>query len=228
MFRISWIVHLSQHLKPFRMRSPLFIVCFLCLSLCSHAGPGPNDEEKNIDSKRWKKGFIVTLTGDTVQGKIKTLDFLDVYYDYQSQLSFQDNKGIIQYTPYELISFTFYETRDSLVTMQSVSSPDGDGHLFLRLYYTGSCKVYGFVISEIKVGNMGPGQGEGQIHSSLFHSERKYIQLAGSQFFSLRRIGFKKSMKEIFASCPNIVSRLESKQYTYDSTNTTRNHQLPS
>jgi hypothetical protein len=45
--------------------------------------------------------------------------------------------------------------------------------------------------------------------------EQKYIQLKNSQFFPIKRIGFKKNMKEIFAKYPRIISGLDSGAYTY-------------
>ena len=156
------------------------------------------------------------LSGDTIHGKVKIIDFMDGYYDYQRQVSFRDQKNATQYTPDELASFS-YEDKNDMVTLQSVSSPEGDGHIFLRRYYTGACKVYGMTISEIKGStDMGPGKGDGLIHSSLIPSEHKYIQIGGSQFYLLKRVNFKRNMKEIFASCPHILSGLDSRQYTYE------------
>ena len=196
------------------MRS-LLLFSLLCAGLYAYARP--NEEDKKADSKRWKRGFIVDLKGDTIIGKIKITDFLDVYYDYQRKLDFKAQKEVKSYSPDELNSFTFSADKDSLVTYQSVSSPQGDGKVFLRLYFNGSCKVYGFVISELKPGNLSTSQkGDGLIHSSLFPTERKYIQIGGSQFFILKRLGFKRDMREVFASCPRILAGLEAKEYTYD------------
>jgi hypothetical protein len=195
------------------MRSIFLLSAVLVIGLCTYAGA--DDETKDTDPKRWKNGFIVTLMGDTIAGKIKTTDFLDVYYDYQHQLAFKSSKGIAQYSPDQLKSFSYYEEKDSAVTLQSVSSPDGDGRVFLRLYYTGACKVYGFIVTEIKGASLGPEQG-GLLRGSLFPTERKYIQIGGSQFFQFKRIGFKKNMKEIFVSCPHILSGLDEKKYTYE------------
>ena len=197
------------------MRTHLLLFGLLCLGLRSQATP--TDEEKNTDNKRWKNGFIVNLQGDTIRGKVKITDFLDVYYDYQRKLEFKDHSGITEYTPTELNSFSYYADRDSMVTLQSVSSPEGDGHVFLKLYFTGVCKVYGFMITDLKPGNQSTSQkGDGLIHSSLFPSEKKYIQIGGSQFFPLKRFGFKRDMREVFAACPHILSRIETKEYTYD------------
>jgi len=196
------------------MRSVILFLCLLSLSLSIKAGH-PNDEVKDTDPKRWKSGFVVTLKGDTISGRIKATDFLDVYYDYQRMVAFKDNNGVNQYSPYELNSFSYTDDQNGLVTLQSVSSPDGDGHVFLKIYYTGECKVYGLMITEVK-NNMSQEAGYGLVRSSLFPTEKKYIQIKGGQFFQMRRIGFKKSMKEVFATCPHILAGLESKQYTYD------------
>jgi hypothetical protein len=185
----------------------------ICLSLGLRASH-PNEEAKNLDSKRWKNGFIVSLRGDTLHGKIKINDFMDGYYDYQHLVSFIDSRGTSQFTPDDLSSFS-YNGSEGNVTMQSVSSPDGDGHVFLRLYYSGRCKVYGFTKSEIKGSNDGHA-GEGFIRSSLIPTEKKYIQVGGSQFYPVKRAGFKKCMEEVFASCPRILSRIDSREYTYD------------
>jgi hypothetical protein len=177
----------------------------------------PKDATKNTepaktnDSKRWKKGFIVTLRGDTVEGKIKALDFLDVYYDYQKVVSFKDVKGISQFTPNELSSFSFYEDANNAVTLQAVSSPEGNGRAFLKTYASGPCKVYGMTIKEVK----GNTTASGNENSSLISREKKYIQIKNSQFFPLKRAGFRKNMKEVFASYPKIVAGLNSKTYTY-------------
>ncbi|MFK5151130.1 hypothetical protein ACI4CU_27640, partial [Klebsiella pneumoniae] len=92
-------------------------------------------------------------------------------------------------------------TANAMITMQSVSSPNGDGLVFLRLYCSGYCKVYGFTQTEIRTGStFGPGSE--MTRSSLLPTERKYIQLGGSQFFMLRGIKFKQTMKEFFAQYP--------------------------
>jgi hypothetical protein len=196
------------------MRSAILFLCLLSLGLSIQAS-SPNDEAKDTDPKRWKSGFVVTLRGDTISGRIKATDFLDVYYDYQRMVAFKDNNGVNQYSPNELSSFSYSDDQNGLVTLQSVSSPDGDGHVFLKVYCAGDCKVYGLTVNEVK-GNLGQDAGYGQVHSSLFPSEKKYIQLGGGQFFQMKRMGFKKSMKEVFANCPHILSGLESKQYSYD------------
>jgi hypothetical protein len=185
----------------------------ICLSFCLRASH-PNSEAKNTDPKRWKKGFIVTLRGDTIHGTVRINDFLDPYYDYQRMVSFKDQKGTAQYSPNDLNSFS-YEDQANPVTLQSVSSPDGDGHIFLRLYYSGSCKVYGYTITEIKGSNATPA-GNGTVRSSLIPTEKKYIQVGGSQFYQFKRTSFKKCMEEAFASCPRILSGLNSRAYTYD------------
>jgi hypothetical protein len=181
----------------------------------SFLGPGPSEDRQDGNHRRWKRGFIVTLKGDTIDGKIKTPDFLDVYYDYQRTVSFKDQKTTTEYSPNELKSFSYYEVRDSLVTLQAVSSPEGDGRVFLKLYFNGPCKVYGLTITEVK-GGMSGAPGERMMNGSLVPTEKKYIQIKSSQFFPLRRFGFKRNMKEVFATCPRIVSGLDSKAYTYD------------
>ncbi len=208
------------------MRNAILLLAFVALSAIVMAGP-PHKEPhpidaakgtesvKNTDSKRWKKGFIVTLKGDTIEGKIKTMDFLDAYYDYQTMVSFKDQKGITQYSPNALSSFTFFEFPNNTVTMQAVSSPEGTGRVFLKLYYSGMCKVYGLTIKEVKAG-ASQETVDGQVQSSMISREKKYIQVQGSQFFPLKRVGFKKNMMEVFSSSPQIVAGLNSKEYTYE------------
>lgn len=195
------------------MRTLTLILSLICFSQAALAGH-PNEEAKNTDSKRWKNGFVVTSNGDTLRGKIKVNDYLDTYYDYQRLMSFRDSRGTTQYTPNDLSSFSYSDNQNN-VTMQSVSSPEGDGHVFLRLYYSGTCKVYGFVITEIK-GSHGMSTGDGIVHSSLIPTEKKYMQIGGSQFYQFKRGNFKRCMQEAFASCPHILSGLDSKAYTYD------------
>lgn len=198
------------------MRSTILFLCLIFMGLGLYAAHPKdavksNEPAKTNDSKRWKKGFIVTLKGDTVEGKIKTMDFLDVYYDYQRVVTFKDSKGISQYTPNELGSFSFYEEANNAVTLQAVSSPEGNGKAFLKTYATGQCKVYGLTIKEVK----GGATASGEQNSSLISREKKYIQIKNSQFFPLKRAGFRKNMKEVFASYPKIVAGLNSKTYTY-------------
>ena len=207
------------------MRNTILLLILVTLSLGLHAeGPAKTisrssdatkrtDVVKNLDSKRWKRGFIVTLKGDTLQGKIKGLDFFDVYYDYQSLVSFQDAKGVSQYRPEDIRSFSFFDDKNSTVTLQAVSSPDGTGLAFLRLYYSGVCKVYG--ITKIEVSAV-PGSRDEPAQPSFIRNERKFLQVSNSQFYPLKRAGFKKNMREVFAAYPRIVAGLDSKQYTYD------------
>ena len=195
------------------MRTTTLIISLISFSLSLRAGH-PNEESKNTDLKRWKSGFIVTLQGDTVKGSIKVNDFLDTYYDFQHMLSFRDSRGTTQYSPNDLASYSYHD-QNNTVTMQSVSSPEGDGRVFLRLYYSGGCKVYGYVVTEMKGAN-GDISGSGMLRSSLIPNEKKYLQVGGSQFYQLKRIGFKKSMEDAFASCPRILSGLAARTYTYD------------
>jgi hypothetical protein len=199
------------------MRPVLLLLSLLSLCLSVHAGL-PNDGVQDTDPKRWKAGFIVTRAGDTITGKVKINDFLDVFYDFQRKVAFKDQQGTVtDYYPYDLHSFSYYGDQDSLsrlVTQQSVSSPEGDGLVFLKLYCTGECKVYGYMITGAPEANMSPGGS--MMRSSLMPSEKKYIQIGGHEFFPLRRIGFKKNMQEFFSQCPLIIARLESKIYTHD------------
>lgn len=195
------------------MRTLTLILTLISFSLAVHAGH-PNEEAKNTDSKRWKNGFIVTTTGDTLHGKVKINDYMDTYYDFQRLVSFRDGRGTTQYTPNDLSSFS-YSDNQSTATMQSVSSPEGDGRVFLKLYYSGSCKVYGFVISDINGAN-GAKAGDGVVRSSLIPTEKKYMQVGGSQFYQFKRGNFKKCMQDAFAFCPRILSGLDAKRYTYD------------
>lgn len=197
------------------MRNTLLLICLMCLCLYNQAVL-PNDESKGADAKRWRRGYVVTPQGDTLEGKIKVPDFLDVYYDYQRSVSFKNAKGTVEYTPTELNSFSYYEEKDSLITLQSVTSPEGDGHVFLKIYYTGDCKVYGFMQTELRGASGNIGTSDSPMRSSLIPNEKKYIQIKGSQFYQMRRIGFKRSMMEVFAACPHIVANLELKVYTYD------------
>ena len=134
-------------------------------------------------------------------------------YDYQSLVSFQDAKGVSQYRPEDIRSFSFFDDKNSAVTLQAVSSPDGTGLAFLRLYYSGVCKVYG--ITKIEVSAV-PGSRDEPAQPSFIRNERKFLQVSNSQFYPLKRAGFKKNMREVFAAYPRIVAGLDSKQYTYD------------
>ena len=203
------------------IRNKVLLFIFLCLYLivwASGRALGPDGEKQDTDQKRWRTGFVVTARGDTVRGMIKVPHFLDVNYDYQRSLTFRDRRGAFsQYGPYDLASFSYHDDRDTgrpLVTMQSVSSPQGDGLVFMRLYLSGVCRVYGYTETEQKGGSFGPGTD--LTRSSLLPSEKKYIQIRGSQFYHLRGVGFKKNMKEFFSECPLIQQRLDDKTYTYD------------
>jgi len=202
------------------MRNTLILLSLITLSIGLRAElPRPIDATKATavatktpDSKRWKDGYIVTLKGDTIQGKIKVLDFLDANYDYQKTVAFKDSKGVLQqYSPIDLKSFSFSEgPNNSMATLQSVSRPDGTGRAFLRIYYSGQCKVYGVTIKDVNNAVEVPDQ-----QYSMVTKEKKYIQVQNSQFFPIQRAGFKKNMKEVFASNPRILNGLNSGEYTY-------------
>ncbi len=186
--------------------SPLFWT-ILMLSLTA--------KDVDDDPKRWKKGFVVTFGGDTIRGRVKINDYLDVNYDCQRTLEFKDSTGLTKYYfPESITSFFYYEGMDSTTQpgmYESVSNPWGQGRVFLRAYCYGSCKVYGQAITELK----GDIDRPGVTHAPLIPTEKKYIQLRGSQFYPLTRSGFKKTMREIFSDCPLIISRLDSKIYNY-------------
>jgi hypothetical protein len=203
------------------------IVFLLFISLCpGHSIHAQSDtinagQERNTpDYARWKKGFVVTLAGDTIKGKVRANDYFDLYYDCQRKVSFENKKGYTShYTPGELASFCYYDDRDSvpqLITMLSISDPGGRGHIFSRLYCYGDCKVYGCVETAIRPVNTDMNVSIANTRSSILASEKKYIQLGHHEFYPLKMIGFKKNMKELFAMCPVIISRLDAKVYTYE------------
>ena len=189
------------------MRISLLVWTLLVLSLDAKAG--------DDDPKRWKKGFVVTFGGDTIRGRVKINDYLDVNYDCQRTLEFKDSTGLTKYYfPESITSFFYYEGMDSTTQpgmYESVSNPWGQGRVFLRAYCYGSCKVYGQAITELK----GDIDRPGVTHAPLIPVEKKYVQLRGGQFYPLTRSGFKKTMREIFSDCPLIISRLDSKIYNY-------------
>jgi len=195
------------------MRTLTLIITLICLTHGLKAAH-PNTDSKSSDTKRWRAGFVVTLNGDTMRGMVKINDYLDKHYDFQRLVAFSANGANTQYDPTQLQSFSYADNQNT-VTMQSVSSPEGDGHVFLHLYYSGSCKVYGFMITEIKGANNNPA-GDGIVHSSLFPTEKKYLQVGGSQFYQLKRVNFKKCIQEAFAGCPRIQARISDKAYSYD------------
>jgi hypothetical protein len=71
----------SLTVNKITMRNAILFLCMVSMGL-SLSAAHPKDATKNTDpvrtsdSKRWKKGFIVTLKGDTIEGKIKTPDLL--------------------------------------------------------------------------------------------------------------------------------------------------------
>jgi hypothetical protein len=217
------------------MRTTTLIIALIALSFGLRAAepePGKSGKSNDVktvnetptmnvspgksDSKRWKNGFIVTLKGDTIMGKIKTMDFLDALYDYQHAVAFKSDRGFNQYSPNDLKSFSYNEEQNKTVTLQAVSSPEGNGRVFLKLYYNGPCKVYGLTESQIKADNAPQGIDAPQMQSSLVTKEKKYFQVGNSQFYPIQRAGFKKNMKEVFASCPKIVEGLNSNRYNYE------------
>jgi hypothetical protein len=126
-------------------------------------------------------------------------------------VAFRDQKGIAQYTPNELRSFSFYDEANAATTLRAVSNPDGSGRAFLKEYMAGTCKVYGMTVKDARGGSYNAGD----VSSSFVTTEKKYIQIKNSQFFPLKRSGFRKHMKEVFADCPSIVAGLNSGQYTF-------------
>src|SRR5579871_2209475 len=161
------------------MRISVLFLSILFLTLNAKAG--------DDDPKRWKKGFVITYSGDTIRGKVKINDYLDINYDCQHILDFKDSKGIIvHYYPESLTSFFYYEGKDSTTQpgmYESVSNPWGQGRVFLRAYCYGTCKVYGLAITELK----GDNDRSNVMHAPLIPTEKKYIQLRGSQFYPLTR-----------------------------------------
>jgi len=192
------------------------LVIFLLSLLKINAQSSSTDAR---EAKRWKPGYIVTLNDDTVQGKIKSIQFLDSYYDYQRKVSFEHEGAMTEYMPVDIKGFSFYDKDAKIpdrITLESVSDPrEGGGHIFSRVYCTGACKVYGYTITLSRESESMMSAGK-QIAPSLMAIEKKYIQLGRGDFMPLKMMGFKKSMKEIFVMCPKILARLENKEYTYD------------
>jgi hypothetical protein len=195
-------------------------ITLITLSLCFSLGIYAQSNSTNPDeAKRWKNGFIITLHDDTVRGKIKSLQFMDTYYDYQRKVAFEYDGQITEYLPVDIKMFSFYDAAErnpEQITLEAVSDPrESGGHIFSRVYCTGACKVYGYTVTLTRESESMMGVAR-DAAPPLLASEKKYIQLGGSEFFPLKMIGYKKIMKEIFAMCPVILSRLDAKQYTYD------------
>ena len=189
------------------MRTFLLFLIILFLSFTAKAG--------DDDPKRWKKGFVITFNGDTIWGRVKINDYLDVNYDCQRKLEFKDQHNrLVYYFPEAIRTFCYFDGQDTASEAgryESVSDPSREGRVFLRAYCSGTCHVYGQTITELK-GDRDRGD---VMHAPLIPTEKKYIQIRGGNFIPFKRAGFKETMKEIFADCPTIISRLDSKAYTY-------------
>lgn len=201
------------------MRISILLFCLLCTALHIHAQDDKKINEDDVQHKKWKPGFIVTLGGDTVKGRIKLTNYFNApFYDFQYKVFFENEHGITtHFIPDSLRSFSYEEEKDGKPYLQSYVSVEFfddtiNSRVFLKLYKDGLCKVYGLTTTAWN-----------PINGGYLRIEHKYIEIGSSGFFDLRLIGFKKEMKKLFAKCPVILSRLDSKVYTFDNWETMLN-----
>lgn len=213
------------------MRFTILLFGLISLSLSTYGQSDSADTRSGIDSshhKKWKYGFVIKLNGDTIKGKVKLPGiFGRENWDSWNKVSFEDKGGITTvYASKDIKSFTYYKDLGEIpdtITMISVDPPEQPGvkdKIFCKLYLDGPCKVFGYHIttgSPVSFGvSSGPFVVGGFNYAGYDMNERIYIQTRGSDAFQMKRIGFKKTMKEFFTNCPVIISKLNSKTYTYD------------
>ncbi len=191
------------------MRIAILLLGLLCMGQCTQALGDKNTKGKggNTHHKKWKPGFVVTVNGDTITGKMRD-NISPPLYDMQYELAFDDQNSITKhFTPDSLSSFTLYRNHhDQIDTATYVTMNIDDteiGHAFLRLCINGPCKVYGYT-TVVPTGL-----------SSFSTVELKYIRVENGILESPRRIRFKKDMEALFSMCPIIISKLESEDYTF-------------
>ena len=192
------------------MRIKFLLFFFFCMNMAIQAQSDKNQPKHNKGShhKKWKRGFVVTVKGDTIYGKLRdkiSPPFMDMQYD----LAFDGPDGLTRhYTPDSINSFTLYRNKEEqtdTVTYVAIEVKDDQiGHALLRLYADGPCKIYGY--TTIVATGM----------TSFTIVEYKYIRIEKGLMVRPMRIRFKKDMKELFSMCPLIVSKLESGDYQFN------------
>jgi len=140
-------------------------------------------------------------------GKMRD-EILPPFYDMQYEMGFDNRDGITKhYTPDSLRSFAIFRSQDGRTdTAVYVPMKIDDaviGHAFFRLYIDAPCKVYGY-ITVVPTGT-----------ASVRTVEYKYIRIGNGSLVPPGRAGFIKDMKGVFSSCPIILAKLESKEYSF-------------
>lgn len=185
------------------------ILCFalmLSAAMLSAQSGAPAASEPN--SKIWRHGFIVTQRNDTIRGLIQILSpNKDSAYDFQHQLSFDDGRNTISYTPSALVSFTYFtgtKQNGKQVSFDRTKNPERDGLVFAKRYVRGACNVFGYRSTRMDIA---PG------NIALYtQRETKYLQI-GDLAVAVHEEDFGEYLKQLFAQCPLILSKLNSEKY---------------
>ncbi len=190
------------------MRTSILLFSLLCIGLHIQAQNGKSKADDN-DPKIWKQGFIVTKKVDTIAGKVRVpLIINSSFSHFRYKISFESGNSITtQYTVNDLTAFSYYKDSDKRIdtfTYRTVCLPeeiDDLGLFFCKLEADGACKIYSYITY---TGYGGSAQ------------EKICIQRGDSHIIPVQLIRFKKNMKELFEDCPLLVSKLDSRAYTYD------------
>ena len=186
------------------IRKSILFIILTCTGFFGHAHPYnfAGKDRHDAHHKNWKQGFVVTIKGDTLKGKIneKTSAAND---DVQGLLAFDNGNGITQkYTAEDIKSYTYYLGRDSKTdTLTFVSVNMTENALrptFLLLLIDGPCAVYGYFR-----------------WTRYGMALDKYVRLGKSALVCPDRIKFKKNMMDLFLGCPAIMGDIDAGKYTY-------------
>lgn len=156
----------------------------------------------------WHHGFIVTQHNDTIRGKLQIESLnKDSTYALQQHLTFDNGKNTIGYTPADLVSFTYFEgskEKGKQTSFDKTKNPERDGWVFAKRYVRGPCNVFGYTSTRMDIA-------PGNVALYSLH-EIKYLQI-GDLTVAVHEEDFEEYLKQLFAKCPLILSKLDKKKY---------------
>jgi hypothetical protein len=183
----------------------LKVICSFALTISALALSAQSGS--SVHDKNWKQGFVITMSNDTIKGVMQIAPEKSSLYDLQHLLAFDNGKGTISYKPDSLRSFTYFmksSGRGQQVSYDRTRNPERDGLIFAKRYVRGACNVFGYTSDAMHIV-------PGDVAVYVQH-ETKYLQI-GDLAVAVHEEDFEEYLKQLFAHCPLILSKLASKEY---------------
>ena len=226
-----------------------FLVTLMLLWHFAQSQYEPETQTKDIaacdmrkyEDEKWKEGFVVFTSVDTLKGKIylETDSLINKIYPLQNSVVFVSEKTCkVVYYPEDILSFSYmgidhqnYAVYPSYISYVSLSNRfKHTGHekkIFVHLLRAGKCEVYQYQ-TEQREYELSPIISSGVVgsHSFPMPSYRPAgsvtiyhdcIKKQSKELILIPQGNFVKKMRKYFSDCPEMVAEINSKRFNFDS-----------